>query len=485
MSLVPALVLLAAAVSLAETLPEQATVITNVTVVGPAGVVPGQSIVIAGDRILTVGPAPGTPPPDTARVFDGQGAFVIAGLWEMHGHLASYPGSLPLFVAYGVTGVRDMGNASPQETQELVQWRGEIAAHKRVGPRLVIAGPTVDGPRGYVKDTRLFVTTAADGRQAVDTVKERGADFVKVHDWIGPEAYEAVIEAARAKGMPVAGHTPAAIPARDAAEAGQRSIEHLGSGTGGFLLDVSRREKALRREVLQHMALARAAGSEKAFWQWVQSPAHSRALLESSDPAKAARLMAILKKHGTWHCPTLTVMSPTVRPRSDAEKRFVFASAQASCAKTPPPVVPSTAEALFRRQLGIVADLQRAGVGLLTGTDTSAPNQEAVDEFGTCDVPIAGLSVHDELEWLVVAGLTPGEALAAATLGPARYLKEEATAGSVAAGKRADLVLLEANPLEDIRNTRRIRAVVSAGRLFDRETLDGFLEQAATDAKAR
>lgn len=484
MGLLPAFVFLAAAAQAAP-LPEQATVLTNVNVVGPTGVVAGQSIVIAGDLIVAVGPAPGTPPPATARVFDAQGAFVIPGLWEMHGHLAAYPGALPLLVAYGVTGVRDMGNANPQETKDLLQWRSEIVAGKRVGPRLVIAGPTVDGPRGYQSDARLFVTTAAEGRQAVTTVKERGADFVKVHEWIGPEAYKAVIEAAREKGLPVAGHTPAAIPAREAAAAGQRSIEHLGSGTGGFLLDVSSREKELRREVLQHMAAARGAGSEKAFWEWVQSPAHSQALLDSWDPAKAAKLIAVLEKHGTWHCPTLTVMGPTVRPRSDAEKRFIFASAQAACAKTPPAVAPATAEALFRRELGIVADLQRAGVGLLAGTDTSAPNEEAVEEFGTCDVPIAGLSVHDELEWLVAAGLSPAQALAAATVEPARYFNEDAVAGSVAAGKRADLVLLEANPLEDIRNTRRIKAVVSAGRLFDRETLDGFLEQAATDARAR
>lgn len=481
MSLAPLLAFLAAAAPL----PKQATVITNVNVVSPAGVVTGQSIVIADDLITAVGPTVGTPPPDTARVFDGQGAFVIAGLWEMHGHLASYPGALPLLVAYGVTGVRDMGNANPRETQELLQWRGEIAEHKRVGPRLVIAGPTVDGPRGYTSDARLFVRNAAEGRAAVATVKERGADFVKVHDWVPAEAYDAILKAAKQQGLRVAGHTPATIPARKAAEKGQRSIEHLGSSTGGFLLDASSREKALRAELFRHMDAARAAGSEKAFWAWAYGAPHLQELLDSWDASKAAALVATFRKHGTWHCPTLNLASPSVRPRSDAEKRFVFASARAACAKTPPPALPSNIEALFRRQLAIVGELQRGGVGLLAGTDITAPNEEAVEEFGTCDVPIAGLTLHDELEWLVAAGLKPGEALAAATVEPARYFGEKTVAGSVAAGKRADLVLLEANPLDDIRNTRRIKAVVQAGRLFDRETLDGFLEQAATDAQAR
>jgi hypothetical protein len=270
------------------------------------------------------------------------------------------------------------------------------------------------------------------------------------------------------------------------ATAGQLSIEHLGSVTGGFVLDASSHEAQLRLELLAHMDEAVRAGDEVAFWKWAQAPERIKALLDSWDPSKARELIAVFKKSGTWHCPTLTTLSPTVRPRGPAERRFVFASAAAACAKAPPPSgIPDVARDLFRRDLAIVADLHRAGVGLLTGTDASAPSTEAVEEFETCDIPLAGISAHEELEWLVAAGLRPREALAAATLGPARYFNEAATAGSIAAGKRADLVLLDANPLDDIRNTRRIRAVVAAGRLFDRAALDGLLENAAADAKAR
>jgi len=460
------------------------TVIAHVSLIGPAGIQPDQSILLVGDRIEHVGPATASPPAG-ARVVDGRGAYVIAGLWDMHVHLASYPGALPLLVAYGVTGVRDMGSASATETQEMLAWRKEIAAGTRVGPRLVIAGPTLDGRRAYQSDGRLYATTADEGRGAVATVRARGGDFVKVHDWVAPEAYAAIVAAAHAGGLEVVGHTPAAIPARAAVAAGQRSIEHLGSGLGGFVLDASSRETELRRELVQKMEEARQAGSEAAFWKWALGPVHQQVLLDAWDPARANDLVALLRQHGTWHCPTLTVLSPSARPRTEAERRVVFASARAACAKSAPAPPTATAAALFARQLGIVGDLQRGGVGLLAGTDTMPPSAEALEEFGTCDVPLAGLSVHEELEWLVAAGLTPAEALAAATVGPARFFGEEDLAGSVAVGKRADLVLLEANPLDDIRNTRRIRAVVAAGRLYDRAALDALLQQAATEAAAR
>lgn len=478
------LLALAAAPLGAAAMAIETTAITHVAVVGPAGIEPDLSILVVGDRIERVGPAT-VAPPAGARVVDGRGAFVIAGLWDMHVHLASYPAGLPLFVAYGVTGARDMGSASAAETQEMLAWRKEIAAGARVGPRLVLAGPTLDGRRAYRSDGRVYATTADEGRAAVATVRERGGDFVKVHDWVGSEAYAAIVAAARAGGLDVVGHTPAAIPAREAVAAGQRSIEHLGSSLGGFLLDASSREPELRRELLQRMDEARAAGSEASFWEWVVGPVHQQALLDAWDPARAGELVSLLRERGTWHCPTLTVLSPAARSRSEKERRILYASAHGACGKLAPAAKSTTAAALFARQLAIVGDLERGGVGLLAGTDTMPPSAEAVEEFGTCDVPLAGLSVHEELEWLVAAGLTPSEALAAASSGPAKFFGEEGAGGSIAVGKRADLVLLEGNPLDDIRNTRRIRAVVAAGRLYDRAALDALLQQGATDAAAR
>ncbi len=180
------------------------------------------------------------------------------------------------------------------------------------------------------------------------------------------------------------------------------------------------------------------------------------------------------------------MLSPKRPPRDASAGRYVYRSAAALCGNSashgPPP---STAgEQVFARQLAFVAQLQRGGVGLLTGTDFGRPDHEALEEFGRCDVPLPGLSVHEELLWLVEAGLTPSEALAAATTGPARFFGEADTSGRIDAGQQADLVLLDANPLDDIRNTRRIRAVIRAGRLLDRTALDALLSSAAADAKA-
>lgn len=443
---------------------------------------------------MAVGPSAKIAVPEGARVVEAAGAFLLPGLWDMHVHLASYPEGLPLFVAYGVTGVRDMGSASARETGEMLAWSREISAGVRVGPRLVVAGPTLDGLRAFESDGRIFVSDAASAPTAVATVRERGGAFVKVHDWVGREAYGAIAESARAAGLPLVGHTPAAIPALDAIAAGQHSIEHLGSSFGGFLLDASSREAALRAEILARMDAARRAGSERAFWEWALGDAHRQELLDSWDAERASALVTRLAASGTWHCPTLTVLSPSGRGRSEEERLGLFASARSACggANLTPPSPPSpsslpseAARALFARQLEVVAALQRGGVGLLTGTDTMIPSAEAIEEFGTCDVPLAGLSVHEELEWLVEAGLRPEEALRAATDGPARFFGGEEGTGGVAPGRPADLVLLDANPLEEIRNTRKIRAVVAAGRLFERPALDALIRDARAVAATR
>jgi hypothetical protein len=312
----------------------EGTLITHVSLIGPAGIQSDQSILLVGDRIEH---AARRPPRARRRAGGGRpGRLRHCRLWDMHVHLASYPGALPLLVAYGVTGARDMGSASAAETQEMLAWRREIAAGTRVGPRLVLAGPTLDGRRAYQSDGRLYATTADEGRAAVATVRARGGDFVKVHDWVAPEAYAAIVVAARAGGLEVVGHTPAAIPARDAVAAGQRSIEHLGSSLGGFVLDASSRETELRRELVQKMEEARQAGSEAEFWKWALGPVHQQALLDAWDPARANELVALLRQRGTWHCPTLTVLSPSARPRTDAERSVVFASARAACAKSAP-----------------------------------------------------------------------------------------------------------------------------------------------------
>jgi len=447
---------------------------------------PGQAVVIVGDRIESIGPAAGVAVPPGARVLDAAGGFLIPGLWDMHAHVAGYPDALGLLVAHGVTGVREMGNASAERSREIEAWRAEIADGRRVGPRIVAAGPTLDGPRGFTSPARLFVATPADAREAIATLRSRGAAFAKVHDWLSRESYLALVEEARAAELPVAGHVPVGLSALEVAAAGQASIEHLGSALGGLLLDASSREGSQRAEILERMREARASGSESALWQWAMRSARLEELLSSWDAGRAAAMVEAFRRHGTWHCPTLVVLSPSPRPRDASATRYVYGSAASLCREStsPPPPPSPTRQQVFARQLAFVAQLQRGGVGLLAGTDFVRPGREALEEFESCDVPLAGVSVHEELEWLVEAGLSPREALAAATSGPARFLGEADAAGRVETGHRADLVLLEASPLEDIRNTRRIRAVIRAGRPLERPSLDALLASAAAEARA-
>jgi hypothetical protein len=315
---------------------------------------------------------------------------------------------------------------------------------------------------------------------ALDTLRSRGGAFAKIHDWLSRDAYFALMRAAREAGVPAAGHVPDSVTALEAAEAGQVSIEHL----SGLFLNASSREDEWRTELLAQMQEARESGNETGFWEWLGRDTFVEDLLSSWDPARAEALVEAFRRHGTWHCPTLVVLSPRLPPRYASSRRFIYRSAAALCedsASQGPPR--STAgERFFAKQLGFVAELQRSGVGLLTGSDFVRPDRAALEEFGYCDVPLPGLSVHEELQWLVEAGLSPGEALAAATTGPARFFGEADTSGRIDAGQRADLVL-DANPLDDIRNTRRIRAVIRAGRLLDRTSLDALLSSAAADAQ--
>jgi predicted amidohydrolase YtcJ len=447
---------------------------------------PDHAVLIVGDRIQAVGPSASLVVPPGARVLDAAGGVVIPGLWDMHGHVAGYQGALGLLLAHGVTGVRDMGNATAERSREIAAWQREIAEGRRAGPRIVAAGPTLDGPRGITSAARLFVAEAADAGGALDTIRARGAAFAKVHDWLTRDAYLALARAARESGLPVAGHVPPALTALEVAAAGQASIEHLGSALGGVLLDASSREAEQRGELLARMQRAREARSEAELWRWALGSARLAELASSWDDARADALVDAFPRHGTWHCPTLVVLSPAGRPRDDSARRYVYGSAVAQCrdAATASPEPSRVRRDVFARQLRFAGQLQRGGVGLLAGTDFVRPDREALEEFETCDVPLAGLSLHEELEWLVEAGLSPREALAAATSGPARYFGEAARAGRVEAGQRADLVVLDASPLDDIRNTRRITAVVREGRLLDRAALDALLAAAAEEARA-
>lgn len=436
-------------------------VFTHVTVIDTTGAnaKPDMTVVIIGERIREIANSETIRPPKNAEIVDATGKFLIPGLWDMHVHWYD-KNYLPLFIANGVTGVRQMFGAT-----EHYQWRKEIEAGRLVGPHMLIASPIVDGPKP-VWPGSIAVSNAFEGRRAVMEIKRSGADFVKVYSLLPRDAYFAIAEESKKEGIPFEGHVPNSISVEEASNAGQRTIEHL----TGVLNACSSREAELRglaQEAEDQPPSARFAGPKYR--------ARQELALGTYSPERAEVLFGELKKNQTWQCPTLTVLrswaySDTPSFTNDPRLRYIPRDIASSWEpKSDIFLKAMTADdwaqskKVFSKELEIVGAMQRAGVQILAGTDTLNP---------FC---FPGFSLHDELGLLVQSGLTPMQALQAATLLPARFLGRESDFGTIARDKIADLVLLDANPLDDIGNTRTISAVVFGGKLFSRTSLDKML----------
>jgi len=413
----------------------------------------GQTIVIQQNKIAAVGPSNEIKIPAKATQVDCRGLFVIPGLWDMHVHLVFgdwFPGgkeiSLPMFVANGVTGVRDMGS----DLEPVQNWRSQIAAGKLIGPRIYTSGPMLDGPKPRFPSS-IAIATPEDGRRAVDDLKRRGADFIKLQSLIPRDAVFAIADEAKNQGIAFEGHVPDAVRASEMSDAGMKSFEHLIGIFEG------------------------SSPSEDDFLQGGKSEAKFLAFFEA---ARAEKLAAQLANHHTWQCPTLV----WERGGNLADVTDFSADARAI-------YVPQTWKAVtwtrFReeiisgyygdnlpvrrkfiaKELELVGMMRANGVEFLAGTDTPA---------GVHIFP--GFSLHEELQRFGAAGFTPLQALQTATINPARFFGEEVRFGTVETGKAADLVLLRANPLSDITNTRQIAAVVLNGRYLSRKELDALLD---------
>jgi hypothetical protein len=438
-------------------------IITHVTVIDSRGgpVQVDSTIVITGDRITGIGGSTKLSVGAADRVVDATGKFLIPGLWDMHVHPQGKE-YLALFIANGVTGVRVMWGS-----REDHEWRKEIEAGELLGPRMVIASPLVDGPKPYWPGS-ISVSNEAGARQVVDTAKQSGADFVKVYQNLPRDLYFDIADECKKQGIPFAGHVPIAVSAQEASNAGQKSFEHL----IGILPACSTRSDELLKA--QQADLAEDLAGKPKFWgaHVVQT---RQMMLDTYSPEKAAALSAVLKSNGTWQVPTLTLLRMFAYGDDPAflkDDRLKYVPVRVRMSWDPATVdgkhTPEDFAYMkkeFQKDLEVVGAMQKSGVGILTGTDTANP---------FC---FPGFSLHDELGLLVQAGLSPLQALQAATLNPARFLGKEKDLGTIETGKLADLVLLDANPLEEIGNTRKIAAVVYAGKLFPRASLDEMLTQ--------
>jgi imidazolonepropionase-like amidohydrolase len=396
------------------------TALTNVTIVDVlnGSLSPNQTVVIDGDKIIEIGSTSNMRIEKSTSIIDALGKYLIPGLWDMHVHLElATKESLPYFIAYGVTGVRDMGANS---FDSIKQWRNGIEQGNQIGPHIIAAGPIIDGPF-FVNELRVTVNTPAEARKAVDSLVALGVDFIKVHQQISKEAYLALADQAAKHKITFAGHKPAVLSTQEIIKAGQSSIEHL-----------------------------------------------------LSTPDLNDTTISLLKDAGVFFTPNLLIFDKIARyndPTLRNDKRLnqvspILKQHWKKQTEAWGDNVNSTVEYMqsvmpvMQQRTG---SLQRAGVLLLAGTDIGIP------------YAYPGSSLHEELELLVKSGLSPLQSLQTATINPARFFKKEPEMGSIQKGKRADLVLLNANPLEDISNTRNINLVFFKGKVFDRKSLNAIL----------
>jgi imidazolonepropionase-like amidohydrolase len=416
---------------------ESSLALTHVTVIDGEASTPrrDQTVIIRGNRIVTVAPSRSARVPADARVVEGRGKFLIPGLWDMHVHTAVVGGRnvLALYVANGVTGVRDMAG----DWATLTALRDDIAHGRLVGPRIMASGPYLEG--GDVPIPHILARTPDEALAGVDSLVRLGVDFVKVHSQLTREAYFAIARRARERGIAFAGHVPRVVGAANASDSGQRSIEHLLAIPAPCTPAES---IALHPRFSVQGALGRCSSQD------------------------LAPLYARFTRNNTWVTPTFVAQYeiaawPGRAVPGDSLAHYLPDSLRRYVAQifpmpdSIPPGADSVGLAMFVKRLAQVVTMHRAGVHILTGTD--APLRNSPPGFG----------LHEEFVLLARGGLSAFEIIRAATLEPARFFGMLDSAGTIAPGKLADLVLLDANPLLDIRNTRRIAAVVANGRLYD------------------
>jgi imidazolonepropionase-like amidohydrolase len=407
---------------------------------------PGRTVLVAGGRIAAVGDRGAVSIPAGAVRVDGRGKFLIPGLVDLHVHLfnnvSHRPPStwaFPMFIAAGVTSVREMA-ALPEQLAQVARWRDDVERGALVAPRVLAAGVPVNG------------ASTDQVRRQVRAAAARGADFIKVFSDVRPTEWRAILDEARRLSIPVDGHVPAAVPLATAAAAGQRTAEHL--------MQAYEACSSIERPALEsRRALSGAAAVQR-------RDAEERRVLEQFDPAACARAAAAVAATGQAHVPTLVLghheaTGPGARYTADPRWARLRSDEQARWKRILDQSPPSSAGLAALRwtvSCRIVRHLHRAGVPVLAGTDAPMP------------LVYPGDSLREELELLVSCGLPPADALRAATSAAADALALSNT-GAIAVGHRADLVLLDADPLLDIHNLRLIRAVVLAGRLLRREHL--------------
>lgn len=396
-------------------------------------VVPDQTLLISANRIMKVDAAEAVEIPRGARIVNLAGKFAIPGLWDMHVHIVDpdTPGgpdvTLPLFVANGIMGIRDLGSS---DLDSLISLRDAVRAGKRIGPRMQLAGKLIDGnPMVFPPDTWL-ARSPDEARQAVDSLFSRGVDVIKAYEMLQRDVLLALMEQAKQRGMPVVAHVPLTLDASEISALGARSLEHL-RNIEMACSSVADSLRSARTERLNIEAAKPDTGRLAFDWSLGYGPgALIRAAIHreqrpraiaTRDSARCSALLQSFSKNGTWQTPTLFLLQrvylridsmPTVRKASRYVPSITWQlwEADALEASAMTPEARAVLEQQSRWHLELVREMKEANVGILAGTDVSNPYM------------IPGFSLHEELRLLVLAGLTPLDALRSATINPATYM---------------------------------------------------------------
>ncbi|WP_446745375.1 amidohydrolase family protein [Silvibacterium acidisoli] len=434
-----------------------------------------RDVVVVDGVITSIGPHEHREILTGTQFIDGHGKFLMPGLWDMHAHIKHPNVDFPVYLANGVLGLRNMGG----EQDKVFAWDAKLKEGSLLGPLAFVSGPILDGPGGPVepKSYGVFIADANQARTEVDALKARGADFVKVYDALSRESYFAIAAESKKDGLPFAGHVPNEVTILEAVHAGQRSIEHGIEHRG---------ESTAEEELIEHGKTNdyfKKAMQTHNFTLIPEGIAHDGEIWRKHfSQTRADDLYREFAKNGTYLCPTLVAgrsgtYGDEMANHADPRQRYIdpgtlpyWQPSANPIMKYATPAYKEWRQTLYKMILQQIPRQQELGVQLLAGTDLTVP------------FIYPGSSVHDEVRLLADAGLTPLQALQTATTHPVAFFHLEDSLGSIAVGKRAELVLLDGNPLQDLRNLDRISAVLTHKRAFLRPELDRMETNAANVA---
>jgi len=450
---------------------EEALCIQNITTVDATdGVREAQTVIVKDGKILKIAPTAELNLSSANQIVDGTGKYLIPGLWDTHVHFAYLESLAPrmfdLFLLYGITSVRDTGG----DIAFVKKWKDGALANPTGAPRVMIAGPLLDGLPNVYDGSDAGHPPLSVGSGSVEALEKLvhrldslNVDFLKAYEMLTPEQFFKLMEMAKRLGLKVTGHVPLSMDVTAASNAGLNSMEHLRN------LELSCASNDVELLMQRHAMLKKGKSMPGGALRSSIHATQREVAVNNYNDNKANSIIQVLLKNQTWQIPTLTLntsqaLPPYNRPEWQESFEYLPDSIRdewiSMMIKQSNEAVPAFREPYAQWMFSMVGKLHKSGVPMMAGTDT----------------PIAfltpGLSLHEEMARLVEAGLSAQEALVTATVNPAKYFGLENELGSIRETYWADLIILSSNPLEDIRNTQKIEGVIKQGKYFGPEQLD-------------